>query len=218
VSLLTDQDQKNDDTTQRVTLMTVHASKGLEYKHVFVVGMEEELFPSSRVLNSERELEEERRLFYVAITRAKETCHISYAISRFRNGKSNFSNPSRFINDIDPQFLILPQDIRKPSFVDNKFKSPLEERFFSESTKKTPTMQPFQAPKNLKKIAPAAPTTNFSTEVGGLCKGALVEHAIFGKGVIVELSGSGTDVRAIVDFEHVGQKNLLLKYAKLNVL
>lgn len=218
VSLLTDQDQKNDDTIQRVTLMTVHASKGLEYKHVFVVGMEEELFPSSRSLNSERDLEEERRLFYVAITRAKETCHISYAKSRFRNGKSNFCNPSRFINDIDPQFLILPEDIRKSSFAGNRFQSPLEEQFFSESTKKTTTVQPFQAPKNLKKIAPAAPTTNSLTEIGGLCKGALVEHAIFGKGVIVELSGSGTDVRAIVDFEHVGHKNLLLKYAKLNVL
>ncbi|MBN1462895.1 MAG: exodeoxyribonuclease V subunit gamma [Paludibacteraceae bacterium] len=218
VSLLTDQDQKNDDTTQRVTLMTVHASKGLEYKHIFVVGMEEELFPSSRSLNSERDLEEERRLFYVAITRAKETCHISYAKSRFRNGKSNFCNPSRFINDIDPQFLILPEDMCKSSFAGNRFQSPLEERFFSESTKKTTTMQPFQTPKKLKKIAPAASTTNSLTEVGGLCKGALVEHAIFGKGVIVELNGSGTDVRAIVDFEHVGYKNLLLKYAKLNVL
>ena len=92
--------------------MTVHAAKGLEFKAVFIVGMEEELFPSPFCTQSERELEEERRLFYVAITRAEELCFISYAKSRFRNGKTNFSNPSRFIKDIDEQFLDMPVEVK----------------------------------------------------------------------------------------------------------
>jgi DNA helicase-2/ATP-dependent DNA helicase PcrA len=214
VSLYTDQDEKSEDENQRVTLMTVHASKGLEFKHVFVVGMEEELFPSSRSLNSERELEEERRLFYVAITRAKVTCHISYAKSRFRNGKSNFCNPSRFIKDINPEYLNLPKDNRMLPASD--FAS--ERRFYTE---KMSAVQPIQKtitkPKNLKKIEPVSTQSVSHISVEGLSVGTQVEHAIFGKGIVSELSGTGNDLRAVVDFEQVGSKNLLLKYAKLQI-
>jgi len=227
VSLLTDQDNNSEDETHKVTLMTVHASKGLEFKHVFVVGMEEELFPSARALNSERDLEEERRLFYVAITRAKDTCHISYAKSRFRNGKSNFCNPSRFIKDIDPQYLNLPKEERQLSDSlgrDNFGQSPFEKRFYGENKSKTSPIQelnPYQPSRKLKKIEPSGSSSSSSNSinsVGGLYTGAHVEHAIFGRGVITELSGTGNDLRATVKFESVGQKNLLLKYAKLNVI
>lgn len=115
ISLLTDQDTDGDDKGDKVTLMTVHAAKGLEFRVVFVVGMEEELFPSLFAMETARELEEERRLFYVALTRAEERCFISYAKSRFRNGKVNFSNPSRFIRDIDDRYLDKPMEFSKPS-------------------------------------------------------------------------------------------------------
>ncbi len=219
VSLLTDQDENAEDDLQKVTLMTVHASKGLEFKHVAVVGMEEELFPSLRTLNSERDLEEERRLFYVAITRSKETCHISYAKSRFRHGKSNFCNPSRFINDIDPQFLNLPKESASFSSSSNdRNESSFERRFYREKQKTSPNVAPYQPPRNLKKITPNSPNVTTQTLAGGLLAGTKVEHAIFGRGIISDLSGTGNDLRAVVDFENVGQKNLLLKYAKLNVL
>lgn len=110
VSLLTDQDSDKDGDDEKITLMTVHSAKGLEFKNVFVVGMEENLFPSSMVGDSPRALEEERRLFYVAITRAEEHCFLSYAKTRFRYGKMEFGSPSRFLKDIDVRFLRLPQD------------------------------------------------------------------------------------------------------------
>jgi DNA helicase-2/ATP-dependent DNA helicase PcrA len=223
VSLLTDQDQTDEEDDNKVTLMTVHASKGLEFKHVFIVGMEEELFPSARSLSSERDLEEERRLFYVAITRAKETCHISYAKSRFRNGKNNFCNPSRFIKDIDTKYLNLPtQDFQSMSNRDVEFKSSYFERKttnFQQPAVPKVTPTPYQQQKPLRKIASAPfEATGQTTEINGLREGTLIEHAIFGQGTIVSLSGQGSDARAIVSFDSVGQKNLLLKYAKLNII
>jgi len=223
VSLLTDQDKTDEEDNNRVTLMTVHASKGLEFKHVFIVGMEEELFPSARALSSERDLEEERRLFYVAITRAKETCHISFAKSRFRNGKNNFCNPSRFIKDIDPKYLNLPQqDFNNISNRDTEFKSSFFERkasSFQQTSMPKVTPNSFQSQKPLRKITPASPDAMGQTkEINGLHEGALIEHAIFGQGTVISLSGQGSDARAIVSFDSVGQKNLLLKYAKLNIV
>ena len=110
VSLLTDQDSDKDGDDEKITLMTVHSAKGLEFKNVFVVGMEENLFPSGMAGDSPRALEEERRLFYVAITRAEDHCFLTYAKSRYRYGKMEFGNPSRFLKDIDVRFLKLPQD------------------------------------------------------------------------------------------------------------
>ena len=110
VSLLTDQDNENEADGSKVTLMTIHSAKGLEFKNVFVVGLEENLFPSPMSLDSLRGLEEERRLFYVAITRAEEHCFLSFAKSRFKFGKTEFSNPSRFLKDIDICYLRMPQE------------------------------------------------------------------------------------------------------------
>lgn len=229
VSLLSDQDNNKDEDDFKVTLMTVHASKGLEFKHVFIVGMEEELFPSARTINSERDLEEERRLFYVAITRAKSTCEISYAKSRFRNGKSNFCNPSRFIKDIDAQYLNQPVESSGSLFGNeqrNPFGQSRPERSFGNTPSPRPSvapspMQNFQSQKTLKKITPAEPSTSglfANAQPNGLAAGKTVEHAIFGLGKITEIAGSGADARATVVFDSVGQKNLLLKYAKLNIV
>lgn len=218
VALLTDQDI-NDDDKNKVTLMTVHASKGLEFKNVFIVGMEDELFPSAQTTSSERDLEEERRLFYVAITRAEENCFISYAKSRFRNGNNNFSNPSRFIKDIDPAFMDLPADfssqgnsiIAEPK-VKYRARNP-----FGLSEKKSPSVV-----SNYSKRLTRLPVSSVSSEsvpaIGDLYEGADILHSIFGKGQIIRLSGTGADARALVEFENVGKKDLLLKYAKLTVL
>lgn len=110
VSLLTDQDEEKASEGEKITLMTIHAAKGLEFKNVFIVGLEEEIFPSSHCLDSEKALEEERRLLYVAITRAERNCVLSYAKSRFRNGQNNFTKPSRFLGDLDPSFLEMPSE------------------------------------------------------------------------------------------------------------
>jgi DNA helicase-2/ATP-dependent DNA helicase PcrA len=114
VSLMTDQDNEKDENTDLVTLMTVHSAKGLEFKNVFIVGMENDLFPSQRVTDNPRAVEEERRLFYVAITRAKENCMITYSKNRYRNGQSNTATPSFFIKDIDGKYLDFPDDIELP--------------------------------------------------------------------------------------------------------
>ncbi len=221
VSLLTDQDKKENDDTKKVTMMTVHASKGLEFKHVFIVGMEEELFPSAQTLSSERSLEEERRLFYVAITRAKETCQISYAKSRFRNGKNNFCNPSRFIKDIDKQYLDMP--LENKLFSNERessgglFSSQKSQSFF-DKPKPNYNTNYYSSSKPLKKINPvteSAPSP--SNNDGELRAGQIVTHSIFGYGKIVSINGSGPDARAEVEFDNVGKKNLLLKYAKLTV-
>jgi DNA helicase-2/ATP-dependent DNA helicase PcrA len=211
VSLLTDHDEKEGEDEKKVTLMTVHASKGLEFKHVFIVGMEEELFPSSRI-QSERELEEERRLFYVAITRAKETCHISYAKTRFRHGKNNFCNPSRFLKDLDTRFVNMPEtnDIFASSTPAFERRSPIsfEPRFTA----------PTRSSKPLKPITSNESSMESKTEINGLQLAMRVIHELFGEGTIISLSGSGADARAVVSFDNVGQKNLLLKYAKLTVM
>ena len=120
VSLLTDQDSDKDGDDEKITLMTIHSAKGLEFKNVFVVGLEENLFPSALSLNSYKELEEERRLFYVAITRAEEHCYLSFAKSRFKYGKMEFSSPSRFLKDIDVHFLKLPQEEQMARRIDER--------------------------------------------------------------------------------------------------
>lgn len=226
VSLLTDQDTDKDTDTEKVTLMTVHAAKGLEFKAVFIVGMEEELFPSPFSTGSERELEEERRLFYVAITRAEEQCFISYSKSRFRNGKTNFSNPSRFIKDIDPQYLDLPLESvfqakqsdaeewerelifgRKKSAVENI------EKAFSQKTENAHVFPP----KRLTKISNAS-DEKIITNNASLPIGTLVKHNIFGVGTVVETSIVNGNEKAEIDFGEKGKKSLLLKFAKLEIL
>lgn len=224
VSLLTDQDTDKDADTEKVTMMTVHAAKGLEFKAVFIVGMEEELFPSAYTVTSERELEEERRLFYVAITRAEERCFISYSKSRFRNGKTNFSNPSRFIKDIDPQYLELPKEseftpkqTRFSNWDDdlelerNRFnKASTPTQYFQEKFDYKPTKKLTKITEN---ISDKATVSNSSIPVG-----VFVKHAVFGIGKVLETSIVNGNEKAEIDFGEKGKKSLLLKFAKLEIL
>jgi len=221
ISLLTDQDTDKEQNKDKITLMTVHAAKGLEFRAVFIVGMEEELFPSPFCTQSERELEEERRLFYVAITRAEELCFISYAKSRFKNGKTNFSNPSRFIKDIDEQFLELPvENIPKQAKIGdwdddmeterNRFKSSFSKPSFSQNI----------LPANPKRLVKVSNTEGEKVLVENLSLpiGAFVKHGIFGIGKVIETTMVNGNEKAEIDFGEKGVKSLLLKFAKLEVL
>ncbi|MDP4239631.1 MAG: exodeoxyribonuclease V subunit gamma [Bacteroidota bacterium] len=227
ISLLTDQDTDKEQNSDKVTLMTVHAAKGLEFKAVFIVGMEEELFPSPFCTQSERELEEERRLFYVAITRAEELCFISYAKSRFRNGKTNFSNPSRFIKDIDEQFLDMPVESKPKQarigdwdddmeIERNRFQSSFTKPIFKESTFPKENILP-ASPKRLIKVSNTE-GEKITTQNASIPAGAFVKHSIFGIGKVIETSMVNGNEKAEIDFGEKGIKSLLLKFAKLEVL
>ena len=223
ISLLTDQDTDKETDKDKITLMTVHAAKGLEFKAVFIVGMEEELFPSP-FCTTERELEEERRLFYVAITRAEERCFISYSKSRFRNGKTNFSNPSRFIEDIDKEYLELPVEnkpIGKQSSIgDWDDDMEIERNRFNKASFSKPVFKEtiFQSPpKHLVKLESGNEERN-SIENKAYPVGSFVKHAIFGIGKIIETSQVAGNEKADIDFGEKGIKSLLLKFAKLEVL
>jgi DNA helicase-2/ATP-dependent DNA helicase PcrA len=206
ISLLTDQDMDNDENTNRVTMMTVHSAKGLEFKNVFIAGLEEGLFPSEMSSQSLKGLEEERRLFYVAITRAEDNAVLTYAKSRFRNGQSQSSFPSRFIKDIDAAFLHLSANL---AFERMEIKTP---RY--ESSKPYSTC-PSQKEPPVKTEIPAS----FNTQsLGGLSVGTSIRHERFGTGKIVELTGENENAKASVEFESFGKKQLLLKFAKFEVI
>ncbi|MCD7937208.1 MAG: UvrD-helicase domain-containing protein [Tannerellaceae bacterium] len=221
VSLLTDQDNDKDEKANKVTLMTVHAAKGLEFTNVFVVGMEEDLFPSMMSKDSARALEEERRLFYVALTRAEENCVITYAKSRFRNGKSMICSPSRFLQDIDEQYMKFPSDLPEREATP-AFRSPMQHS--------KPTWQPAEstppqpnASRQTRPLTRMANAINNTTpspgdDLSGLTVGARVEHKQFGLGEVVGIEGSGNNTKATIEFQHVGKKNLLLKYARLTII
>ena len=212
VALLTDADEDKDDEKNYVSLMTIHSSKGLEFQHVFLVGMEENLFPSQMALNSRSELEEERRLFYVAVTRAMKTCTLSYATSRFIWGNLISSEPSRFIDEIDAKHLIheSPQRGlgRSLSGRNNTFESPhmggLNKRFTSST--------PLKSLSELTSKRPENPNANL------LHVGSNVLHDRFGKGKVTKLEGSGADKKATIFFPHHGAKTVLLSFANLTIL
>lgn len=223
ISLLTDQDTDKNTDQNKVTLMTVHAAKGLEFKAVFIVGMEEELFPSA-FSESEKDMEEERRLFYVALTRAEELCFISYAKSRFRNGKTNFSNPSRFIADIDTQYLDFPKELKpsNKSEFSNNWDDDMEierNRFNKPSYPKFKEPEPIvhQTPKRLVKIEQGS-SHQVNAENASLAEGAFVKHGIFGIGKVLGTNISNGNEKVDIDFGEKGVKSLLLKFAKLEVL
>ena len=223
VSLLTDQDDTKEERTNKVTMMTVHAAKGLEFKNVIIVGMEEELFPSSMSRDSLRAIEEERRLFYVAITRAEENCVLSYAKSRFRNGQNQPCSPSRFLKDISPEYLTMPVDGGFGA-VSKSVRSESSQPLFGREERpvfRSPINQTPVAPRKLTKIntgvSSPSPSPK-SSSATGLSVGAVVSHDRFGKGVIIAIEGDGGNEKATVSFENSGQKQLLLKYAKLQVV
>ena len=214
VSLLTDQDEKLDDTTPRVTLMTVHAAKGLEFAEVYIVGMEENLFPS-QFCTSPTEIEEERRLLYVAITRAMKHCHMSYARQRFKNGTVNFSSPSRFLNDIDGQFISL-QEVRaaeKPAMPRAATSSLLDAKQNAKATASLRGTGKLVSLNSSKTKSDTAELTADST--GGLFPGDRVRHRVFGEGNILRIYRENDNDKIDIQFDGPGKKTLLMTFAKL---
>lgn len=231
VSLLTDQDGEKEGDGAKITLMTVHSAKGLEFKNVFVVGLEENLFPSSMCGDSIRGLEEERRLFYVAITRAEEHCFLSFAKSRFKFGKMEFGSPSRFLKDIDAHYLSLPQGEQLARKVDeavNRFRNSVSyesKRLFTSQTKsdqerpKVQIIPPVQEARHFKKVSSIASSRpSASPLVSGLQVGDMIEHERFGVGEVISIVGEGDNCKATVRFRNAGEKQLLLKFARFKVI
>lgn len=246
VSLLTDQDSDKEDDGPKITLMTVHSAKGLEFKNVFVVGMEENLFPSSMGGESPRALEEERRLFYVAITRAEEHCYLSYAKSRYRYGKMEFGSPSRFLRDIDTRFLQLPAGMGMARTVDEgaqRFRSEMEgsrsgygqgagsrssygqgassRPGYGQSDRPKAQLIAPTLPRNLKRVSAAAGSASASAPsaaVTGVSAGQTIAHERFGVGTVLKVEGTGENAKATIRFENAGEKQLLLRFARFKVV
>ena len=230
VALLTDLDSDEGDSNDKVVLMTIHAAKGLEFPTVFVVGLEENIFPSPMCTNSMRELEEERRLLYVAITRAEKHCILTCAQNRFRYGRMEYDTPSRFIRDIDPELLEVHgeaggADSRKPynNWMQNprpvatQFKADPKPRAVAPRQQEKP-VDPFGP--NFKRVYNAvAPRPMASApSASDLHEGARIEHQRFGVGTVVRIEGTGENTKATVEFRNAGTKQLLLKFAKFKII
>ena len=227
VSLLTDQDNDKEEQANKVTMMTVHAAKGLEFRNVFVVGLEEDLFPSAMSKDNPRAVEEERRLFYVAITRAEENCVLTYAKSRYRNGQSAMCSPSRFLKDIDTRYLSMSADsVAGGSFAATRrspaFSSPFQQpKAMEEEAYVSPVAQAVGRQARLTRMETASsspvPSSASASDLSGLHVGAKVRHDRFGEGEVIAIEGEGGNAKATVSFAHFGQKQLLLKFARLTV-
>ncbi|MCD8739425.1 UvrD-helicase domain-containing protein [Mucilaginibacter roseus] len=219
VALLTNDDNDKNKDADTVSLMTIHSSKGLEFPNVHVVGLEENLFPSQMSLNSRSDLEEERRLFYVAITRAEHKLTISYATSRFKFGTLINCEPSRFLDEIDAKYLEL-DFTAKPAPSSGSFNN--ERAAWSRGggdtfSKPKPASAPVKTTSVLAKAH--VPSPDFKpSDTSNLQVGMEVEHERFGFGKVISLEGNKPDVKATIFFKEVGQKQLLLKFAKLHVL
>ncbi|MBR6589701.1 MAG: UvrD-helicase domain-containing protein [Bacteroidaceae bacterium] len=276
VSLLSemDMDKGDSENEDKLTLMTIHSAKGLEFRVVYVVGMEENLFPSPMAQESYRQMEEERRLFYVALTRAEEHCFLSFARSRFRYGKTEFSNPSRFLKDIDPHYLNMPDagvptrrepsektrserlpfsSWRNPDCDNYQTSSPYEQRMatsrqssfrddeladrgysstsgYRHYEERTPFRQQATPPpvrptipQGMKRVVPT-PTSQRPASAtqplpsGGLQAGQVIEHERFGIGDVLRVEGTGDNMKATIRFRNVGEKQLLLRFARFKVV
>jgi len=227
VALATDFDSKKENDKPSISLMTIHQSKGLEYSHVYVVGLEENLFPSAMSMNTRSELEEERRLFYVALTRAENVAYLSYAQTRYRWGKLVDAEPSRFLEEIDDQYLhyIAPKTV-EPTI--NRF---VEKSLFEDAPKGIRFQKPIQrkkmerdlaqkkeliVPKNLKKVSQTLSKGNlFDNDI---IVGNIIEHDRFGRGEVLSLEGKGPDKKAMIQFGTAGKKNLLLRFVNLKII
>jgi DNA helicase-2/ATP-dependent DNA helicase PcrA len=226
VALATDLDNEEGEESDKVALMTIHLAKGLEFEYVYVVGLEENLFPSAMSMNTRNELEEERRLFYVALTRAEKQAYLTYALSRYRWGKLVDSEPSRFIEEIDEQYLdvVTPKEERRfnpmlsadifgdvnPNII--RYKKPA----YLKAKPKIKESFKITAPKNLKKVS----ETNINTNLfdNKLIVGDIVNHQRFGKGNVLNIEGKAADLKAEIKFENGGVKKLLLRFAKLEII
>jgi len=222
IALLTNDDNDKNKDADTVSLMTIHSSKGLEFPQVHVVGLEENLFPSQMSLNSRSDLEEERRLFYVAVTRAESKLTISYATSRFKFGTLINCEPSRFLDEIDAQYLELDFTAKQ---------QPSNNPFFDDERAAWGSRDTFSKPKAASQAPPAkvkttsilakahVPTAGFApSDTSNLQVGMEVEHERFGFGKVLTLEGNKPDIKATIFFKEVGQKQLLLKFAKLRVV
>jgi DNA helicase-2/ATP-dependent DNA helicase PcrA len=217
VSLLTNADADEDPADRdKVTLMTIHSAKGLEFNRVFLVGLEEDLFPSQMMLQSQQDLEEERRLFYVAVTRAEKKLMISYAESRYQFGRLKACEPSRFLNELDPNFV----KMAKPAGARKEVASfrPVQKTGFT--AKPAPSAaQLIQKPTTNTNYQHVVSTNFQATDALALAAGQKVEHAKFGFGLIKRIDVNGAERKAVIDFEKgVGEKTLLLSFAKLMVV
>ncbi|MDC1259423.1 UvrD-helicase domain-containing protein [Flavobacteriaceae bacterium] len=226
VALATDLDNEEGDDSDKVALMTIHLAKGLEFEYVFIVGLEEDLFPSAMSMNTRDELEEERRLFYVALTRAEKQAYLTYALSRYRWGKLVDSEPCRFIEEIDQQYLeiVTPKEERRfnpmlsadifgdvdPNTV--RYKKPA----YMKKKPKPAEKFKISTPKNLKKVSDSKSTSNLFDNK--LIVGDIVNHQRFGKGTVLNIEGKAADLKAEIKFETGGSKKLLLRFAKLEIL
>lgn len=216
IALLTDADQDKGEDTDVVTLMTIHSAKGLEFKQVFVVGMEEDLFPSTMMLSSRADLEEERRLFYVAITRAEQKLYLSYALSRYRFGKVKNCEPSRFLEEIDPNLIKVNRKMSSNIPLDRGFRTQSESPAFSYQRTAARNLQTKPAPP--KQAASYRPPADFiPSDTTGLQAGMRVEHPKFGFGNVTAMDIEGANRKATIHFEEVGEKTLLLSFAKLKI-
>ena len=242
VALLTDLDSEGGDDQPKVTLMTIHSAKGLEFPTVFVVGLEENIFPSPMCTDSMRALEEERRLLYVAITRAERHCILTCAQNRFRYGRMEFDTPSRFLRDIDPQLLRVEGGSAEARQFMPRSQQPSSSRYGGTSrTSSNPYAsqggRPVQNVRNVQNPRPVAtqfvadpkprmmplrreaPATQ-SEAMGnvGLREGSVIEHQRFGIGRVLRIEGSGENTKATVEFRNAGTKQLLLKFAKYTIV
>jgi DNA helicase-2/ATP-dependent DNA helicase PcrA len=273
VALLTDLDSDDGDSNDKVVLMTIHSAKGLEFPTVFVVGLEENIFPSPMCTNSMRELEEERRLLYVAITRAEKHCILTCAQNRFRYGRMEYDTPSRFIKDIDPELLEVqdesqgqgryaphrqtslhdsfggnyggsrsPEWMQNPRPVASQFKADPKPRAVAPRQPEKPvdpfgegfkrlyqqqTGRPLATSRpsmpsggNFRPVNRAVPPRPMATDasVGNLHEGSIIEHQRFGVGKVIKIEGTGENTKATVEFRNTGTKQLLLKFAKFNII
>jgi ATP-dependent DNA helicase UvrD/PcrA len=234
VALATDLDNDKGDT-DRVALMTIHLAKGLEFPYVYIVGLEEDLFPSAMSMNTRSELEEERRLFYVALTRAEKQAYLTYAKTRYRWGKLIDAEPSRFIEEIDDAYVevLTPIEERRINpmldasifgdITPNKirFKPAKKYNYKKTATKSKPETINISTPKHLKPI-PKTPDSyrdgNTNLFDSKLVVGNIVKHLRFGKGEVLKIEGKGADIKAEINFENGGVKKLLLRFAKLDVI
>ena len=248
VALLTDLDSDGDESNDKVSLMTIHAAKGLEFPTVFVVGLEENIFPSPMSTGSMRDLEEERRLLYVAITRAEKHCIMTCAQNRFRFGRMEFDTPSRFIRDIDPSliYIVSETSAKEPPLSNLRFENrktasatqnphPVGTQFRADPMPRavphradTTRIDPFSA--SFKQqlnsagsrfkpvVKPATPASESSVSQGTLHEGNVIEHQRFGIGTVLKTEGTGDNEKATVEFRNAGTKQLLLKFAKFKVI
>jgi DNA helicase-2/ATP-dependent DNA helicase PcrA len=215
IALLTDIDSE-DDEFNKVTLMTIHSAKGLEFEHCFIVGLEENLFPSQMSIGSPKDVEEERRLFYVALTRAKKSVHLTYALSRRKWGNLTASTVSRFVEEIDSGFIIAKNTSKFSSqptqestmfanFTALRKQQSQQDRFSQFKRKQSATAQ--SKASSIPQFEPDNPRD--------IKSGTWVLHAKFGRGFVESISGTFPDSTAVINFENGEQKRLLLKFAKL---